>query len=106
MINRIRKWWQYILIQLRVRSIAFLAMRESWEKVRLRTAGLPMPRAFEYVERHSAAIVHKRVELLLRRNPAIDGCEANLLIVKASERLNHQLLRRLSRGSRAKLRVA
>src|SRR4029078_5461266 len=106
MFNRIRKWGQSFAIQLRVRRIAFAAMRESWEKVRIKTAGLPAPRASEYVVRHSAAIVHKRLESLVRENPSIDGSAANLLIVKASERLNRQLLRRLSKGWRARLRVA
>jgi hypothetical protein len=106
MFNRIRKWWQVLLISLRVRLIAAAAMSESWERVRIKTAGLTTPRAYEYVGRHSVAIVHKRVELLVRRNPAIDSSAANLLIVKASERVNRQLLRMIAKESRVRLRAA
>jgi hypothetical protein len=106
MINRIRVWWQVLLINLRVRLIAAAAMSESWERVRIKTAGLPASRTYEYVGRHSVAIVHKRVEMLVRQNPAIDGSSANLLIVKATERVNRQMLRKLAKGSRVALRVA
>ena len=105
MINQIRKWWLIILIQLRVRRIAAVAMCESWPKVRIKTTGLPVPRAYEYVGRHSVAIVHKQVELFVRRNPTIDGGTANLLIVAASERLNRQLLRKLAKEPRFRLRA-
>ena len=75
-------------------------------KVRIKTAGLPVPRASEYVGRHAVAIVHKQVELFVRHNPTIDGGTANLLIVKASERLNRQLLRKLAKEPRIRLRAA
>ncbi len=106
MINLIRKWLQIILTQLRVRKIASAALSETWPKVRIKTAGLQPLAACEYVNKHSAAIVHRQVELLVRRNPAIDGSAANLLIVQASERLSRQLLRRLAHQSRAARRVA
>ena len=106
MFNLIRKWWLIILIKLRVRRIAAVALSESWPKVRIKAAGLPVPRAYEYVGRHSVAIVHKQVELFVRHHPTIDGSTANLLIVKASQRLNRQLLCKLAREPGARLRVA
>src|SRR5437868_1018824 len=77
MFHRIRKWWQFILLHLRVRKIASSAMSDSWPKVRIKVAGLPTLAANEYVGRHSAAVVHRRVELLVRQNPAIDAGAAN-----------------------------
>jgi hypothetical protein len=106
MVNYIRKWLQIILIKLRVRRIASAALSEAWPKVRIKTAGLPALAACEYVSRHSAAIVHRQVELLVRRHPAIDGSAANVLIVRASERLSRQLLRKLASASRSARRVA
>jgi hypothetical protein len=104
--EKLQKLWQVILIRLRVWRIASVAMRESWDKERIKTAGLPASRAFKYIERHTAAVVHKRVALLLRRDPSIDGGAATFMIVRASERLNRQLLRSVCKGTRAKLRAA
>ena len=105
MIQRIQKWWQFILIRMRVRKVVSIAFSESWPKVRIKTAGLPTLAASEYVGKHSAAIVHRHVELLVRSNPTMDGGSANTIMVKASERLSRQLLRRVAKQSRAAFRA-
>ena len=106
MFNHIRKLFQYILIRLRLRTIVSAAITESWPKVRVKTAGLTKLAAYDYVGRCSAATVHRQVELLMRRNPAIDGIVANVLIVKASERVSRQLLRKVASESRGMRRAA
>src|SRR6478735_8359562 len=106
MFTRIRTWWQLLLLHLRVRSITASAMSESWPKVRLKVVGLPTLAASEYVGRHSAAVVHRRVEVLVRHNPAIDTGAANALIVKASTHLSRQLMRRVARECRIVRRAA
>lgn len=104
--NQIRKLFQFLLIKLRVRTIVAAAITESWPKVRVKTAGLTTLAASDYVGRHAAATVHRHVELLMRRNPAIDGIVANVLIVKASERVSRQLLRKVASESRTLRRAA
>src|SRR6187200_1154950 len=106
MFNRIVKWWQFVLLHLQVRKIAFSAMSDTWPKVRIKVAGLPAFAACEYVGRHSAAVVHRRVELLVRQNPAIDASTANVLIVKASSQLSRQLMRKVTRQYRTTRRAA
>lgn len=106
MIQLIQKWWQLILIRFRVSGIASAAMQECWAKVRVKTAGLPTPQSVAYINRYTASIVHRKVESIVRSNPKIDGGTANLLIVKASERLSRQLLRRLANEPRALRRAA
>jgi len=106
MFRLIQTWWQVVLIRFRVHGIASAALRETWGKVRAKTVGLPKLQSVEYISRHSAAVVHRKVELLVRKNPKIDGGTANILIVKASNRLSRQLLRKLACESRTLRRAA
>jgi len=106
MFRIIQIWWRVVVIKFQVCKIASAAMRESWDKVRTKTAVLTRLQSLEYIGKHSAAIVHRKVELLVRENPNIDSGTANMLIVRASDRLNRQMSRRLTSKSRILRRAA
>jgi hypothetical protein len=82
---------------LQTNRIASAALEESWLQVRSKAAILSAAERAEYLRIQAASVVQQHVDKLVRENPAIPDVAANRLVVKATERLVHRLLRRLGK---------
>jgi hypothetical protein len=100
MTDEILSWWQNFLTLRRANKIAAAALDECWMKVRAKAASLAPAEVPDYVRQTSGALVHRRVDSLVRDNPSIDGRSANRLIVKATNRLARRILQRLAKQMR------
>ena len=90
-------WWYTFRMTMQTNRIATAALEESWMQVRSKAAILSVAERAEYIRIQAASVVQQHVDKLVRENPAIPGSVANRLVVKATERLVHRLLRRLGK---------
>jgi hypothetical protein len=74
--------------------------------VRRKAIGLPPVEARDYLGKHCAVTVHRKIELLMRNDPDMDDLTANLLIVRASELLHRRMLQRLAKERKAVAKAA
>jgi hypothetical protein len=84
-------------MMLQTNKIATAALEASWLQVRSKAAILSPAERVEYLRVHAASVVQQHVDKLVQENPAIPGCAANRLVVKATDRLVHRLLGRLGK---------
>jgi hypothetical protein len=93
----ILNWWYTFRMMLQTNRIATAALEESWLQVRSKAAILSAAERAEYLRVHAASVVQQHVDKLVRENPAIPSSVANRLVVKATDRLVHWLMRRLGK---------
>ena len=90
-------WWYTFRMLLQTNRIASAALEESWLQVRSKAAILSAAERAEYLRIQAASVVQQHVDKLVREDPAVPDSVANRLVVKATERIVHRLLRRLGK---------
>ena len=101
MTRKLKDLWREFGLMRRARRIAATLESQCWSEVRAKAIVLPPRQAEEYIRAHAANLVHREVDLLMRRNAALTGDWANKLVVRSTLFMTDRMCRRLASTRKA-----